>query len=257
MLEATGVRKRFGGLIALDDVALRIDEGEIVGLVGPNGSGKSTLLNVLTGFARPDAGDVLLRGTSIAGRPPWEISRLGVRRTFQLARQPARMSVIETMVAGRRLPAGESFLTALTRPRRVRHEAADAAQRARELLEELQLASHELGAAAQLSGGQQKLLSLGVALMGEPDLLLLDEPTAGVNPTLRRRLAGRLHAIRDAGTTLLIVEHDMQFIARMCDRVYVLDKGRVIACCRPHELSADERVVQAYLGTAAPDEVRA
>lgn len=256
MLAAEGVRKHFGGLAALDGVSLEIREGEIVALVGPNGSGKSTLLNVLSGFLEPDGGSVTYEGRPIHRLEPWDVSQLGLRRTFQLAAQPTRMSLLEVMLAGARLPEGSSAWRSVFRARRVRAEQRAAVERARGLLEELSLLPLQHHAAGMLSGGQQKLLSLGAALMGDPRMLLLDEPTAGVNPTLRRTLAERLRTIRARGTTLLIVEHDMNFVAELCDRVYVLDKGRVIAECAPSELAEDERVVEAYLGSVRPTAAR-
>jgi ABC-type branched-subunit amino acid transport system ATPase component len=252
MLTARDVRKSFGAVAALDGASVEIREGEVLGLVGPNGSGKSTFLNTLSGFLRPDSGEVTFRGERIERRHPWDISQLGLRRTFQLAAQPEKMTVLEVMLAGADMPLGSRAWTSILRPGRVRAEQRDAVDRARELLEELLLLPLEHHAAGRLSGGQQKLLSLGAALMASPRLLLLDEPTAGVNPTLRRTLVERLRSTRERGTTLAIVEHDMGFVGELCDRVYVLDKGAVITCCKPHELADDERVVAAYLGSARP-----
>jgi branched-chain amino acid transport system ATP-binding protein len=252
MLTADDVRKSFRGLKALDGATLELREGEILGLVGPNGSGKSTLLNTLSGFLAPDSGEVTFLGHRIDQRTPWHISRLGLRRTFQLASQPEKMSVLEVMLTGADMPLGASAWAGVVRPRRVAAEQRATVQRARELLDELLLAPLEHHAAGRLSGGQQKLLSLGAALMARPKVLLLDEPTAGVNPTLRRTLLERLRATRANGTALAIVEHDMGFVSELCDRVYVLDKGAVITCCKPHELADDPRVVEAYLGSARP-----
>jgi branched-chain amino acid transport system ATP-binding protein len=252
MLTASDVRKSFRGLAALDGATLELHEGEILGLVGPNGSGKSTLLNTLSGFLAPDSGEVTFLGQRIDRRRPWEISRLGLRRTFQLAAQPEKMTVLEVMLAGADMPLGAGAWAGILRPRRVAAEQREAVQRARELLDELLLLPLEHHAAGRLSGGQQKLLSLGAALMASPRVLLLDEPTAGVNPTLRRTLIDRLRETRVRGTTLVIVEHDMGFVGELCDRVYVLDKGAVITCCKPHELAEDARVVEAYLGSARP-----
>jgi ABC-type branched-subunit amino acid transport system ATPase component len=250
MLRAEDVHKHYAGLAALAGAGLSVEAGEIVGLIGPNGSGKSTLLNVLSGFLRPERGDVTFLDQRVAGRKPHEIARLGLRRTFQLAAQPLRMTALEVMLAGADLPLGATIRGSLLRPRGVASEQREAVDRARALLEELTLAPLQHHAAGMLSGGQQKLLSIGAALMTEPRMLLLDEPTAGVNATLRHSLLDRLHALREQGTTLLVVEHDMAFIGALCDRVYVLDKGAVVAVCAPAELVDHPRVVEAYLGSA-------
>jgi branched-chain amino acid transport system ATP-binding protein len=249
VLRAEGVSKHFSGITALDDVEMRLDAGETLGLVGPNGSGKSTLLNVLSGFIRPDRGRVTFRGERIDRRRPWAIAERGLERTFQLPAQPQRLTVLEVMLTGARLPRGETIWGSLLSPRRVRAEQAAAVERARGLLDELTLLELEHDAAGTLSGGQQKLLSLGVALMGDPEVLLLDEPTAGVHRSLRHVLVERLRSLHVAGTALVIVEHDIGFVTELCERVYVLDKGHVITSCLPTELASDPRVVEAYLGT--------
>jgi ABC-type branched-subunit amino acid transport system ATPase component len=249
MLAAEGIEKRFSGLTALAGVDMEVREGEIVGLVGPNGSGKSTLLAVLSGFTRPDAGAVTFEGRRIERLRPWDIAKLGVKRTFQLPAQPERMTVLETMLTGGDLALGATIRGSLFRSRRVAEEQAAAVERARELLEELTLLELQHEAAGSLSGGQQKLLSVGVALMRQPRVLLLDEPTAGVHPRLRRTVVERLRAVHASGTALVIVEHDMGFVRDLCQRVYVLDKGSVVTSCAPSELAGDPRVVQAYLGS--------
>src|SRR5215211_2601563 len=249
MLLAEGISKRFSGISALRGIDMEVSPGEIVGLVGPNGSGKSTLLNTFSGFIRPDAGTVRFHGERIERRRPWDIAKRGLQRTFQLPAQPQRMTTLEVMLTGANLPRGSTLTQSLLRPGRVRTEQAQAIERARELLDELTLLDLEHQAAGSLSGGQQKLLALGVALMREPDLLLLDEPTAGVNRSLRRALVARLRAVNEAGTALVIVEHDMGFVTELCRRVYVLDKGEVLTSCQPSELVSNPRVVEAYLGT--------
>jgi branched-chain amino acid transport system ATP-binding protein len=249
MLTAEGISKHFSGIVALRGVDMEISAGEIVGLVGPNGSGKSTLLNALSGFSRPDSGTVRFHGERIERRRPWDIAKLGLRRTFQLPAQPERMTVLEVMLTGADLPRGATLTASVFRPRRVRAEQAEAIERARGVLDELTLLELEHHAAGSLSGGQQKLLALGVALMSDPDLLLLDEPTAGVNRTLQRALVERLRSVNESGTALTIVEHDMGFVSELCRRVYVLDKGEVVTCCEPAELVSNPRVVEAYLGT--------
>lgn len=247
MLVTDQVSKQFGGMAVLNRVSISVEPGEIVGLVGPNGSGKTTLLNCLSGFLAPDEGTIRFGDIRLDRMPAWKISRLGVRRTFQLASQPLKMTVLEAMLCGAPLPVGASVL-GLLRTKRRKAEEREAIDRARELLDMLKLSHLMHQPAGQLSGGQQKLLSIGTALMDKPSVLLLDEPTAGVNPTLRLGLVERLKEVHKAGTSLLIIEHDMDFIARLCHRVYVLDRGEVIANCHPSELKDNARVVEAYLG---------
>ncbi|MFJ4286888.1 ABC transporter ATP-binding protein [Paenarthrobacter nicotinovorans] len=248
-LTARNISKRFGGNQVLNDVSLHLQPNEILGLVGPNGSGKTTLLNCLSGFITPEAGTVEVLGTVTTSLPAWRISALGMRRTFQLPGQPMKMTALEVMLAGAELPIGANPVRGLFQAGRRRAEEREAVTRAKSLLELLEISHVRDEVAGRLSGGQQKLLSLGVAMMTRPGILLLDEPTAGVNPTLRRKLVDQLLAIRGLGTALIIIEHDMQFIADLCDRVYVLDKGSVIAETTPQQLRDDPRVVEAYLGT--------
>jgi len=249
VLSSTAVTKSFGGNHVLRGVSIDVLETEIVGLVGPNGSGKTTMLNCLSGFLSPDSGSITTLGRDTTSLPAWRISSLGSRRTFQLPAQPMKMTAMEVMLAGADLPVGSSVIRGLLHPRQRRAEEREAINRASELLELLRIAHVRHEVAGRLSGGQQKLLSLGVALMTRPRILLLDEPTAGVNPTLRRELVDQLHLIRELGTTLMIIEHDMQFVADLCDRVYVLDKGEIIADTVPSRLRDNPRVVEAYLGT--------
>ncbi len=254
MFITNGLDKSFGLVQILRDINLAIEPGEIVGLVGPNGSGKTTLLNCLAGFLRPSAGTIEYDGRRIDKLPDWKVSRMGIRRTFQTASQPMKMTVLEAMLCGGNLPIGNAPVRGILRRKARAVEQSGAVGKARELLDFLSLAQLTEQPAGRLSGGQQKLLSLGVALMNDPKVLLLDEPTAGVNPTLRRTMSDRLKDINAAGTTLLVIEHDMGFIGRLCDRVYVLDKGDVIASCKPNQLKDNPRVVEAYLGAprAAP-----
>lgn len=249
VLASTNVTKSFGGNHVLRGVSVQLFDAEIVGLVGPNGSGKTTMLNCLSGFLAPDAGTVLALGVDTTSLPAWKISTLGMRRTFQLLDQPMKMTALDVMLAGARLPIGSSVIRGLAQPRRRRAEERQAINRASELFDLLGIGHVRDEVAGRLSGGQQKLLSLGVALMTRPSILLLDEPTAGVNPTLRRELVEQLHLVRDLGTSLMVIEHDMQFVADLCDRVYVLDKGEIIANTTSSKLRDNTRVVEAYLGS--------
>ena len=248
MLTVEGITKTFGGLRVLVDVGFAVEAGEIVGLLGPNGSGKSTLINILSGFMTASSGRCLFGATEIIGRPAHEISRLGLRRTFQLPRMPARMSCAELLLSSIDQPVGAGVLAPFTRRRAVRAEERAAKRRVFAMLERLELRGVADLPAAGVSGGQQKLLALGAALLGNARLLLLDEPTAGVNPTLRMKLVDALHEARRQGVTFLVVEHDMGFIGRLCDRCVVIDRGTVIASCRPQDLARNARVVEAYLG---------
>lgn len=257
MLVVEGITKHFAGVAALAGVSLEVQSGESIGLVGPNGSGKSTLLNVASGFERPDGGTVTLFEHNVTGRESWDIAKLGLVRTFQHANLPTRMSVMDLMLVGGTLARGATIRASLFNRKRVREEETGAADKAWAILERIKLdglASHPGG---KLSGGQQKLLSLGMALMGDPKILMLDEPTAGVNPTLRVQLAEHLRKLQAEGVTLLTVEHDMRFIADTCDRVYVLDRGRMITSCAPSELSDHPEVLEAYLGRSGSAAVAA
>lgn len=260
MLRAAEVSKRFKGLSALDRANIDVGQGEIVGLVGPNGSGKTTFLNVLSGFLRPDGGLIELNGRRVNRLPAWEIMRLGVARTFQGPQLPSRMTVMETMLCAARLPTGESILGAFLRRGTVLDEEQEALRRASVILERLGMPAVGDAPATSLSGGQQKLLGMGLVLMRQPTLLMLDEPTAGVNPSLRRSMVELLRGLRNEnGIAMLIVEHDMEFVQRLCDRVFVLDKGSVAAECKPSELAENPKVVEAYLGvketSVAPEPV--
>lgn len=254
MLSAVDVRKRFKGLSALADARIDVGEGEIVGLVGPNGSGKTTFLNCLSGFIRPDEGRIELRGKRIDRLPASTLARLGVGRTFQAPQLPSRMTVLETMLCAAHLPVGYSVFGSFLRPAKVREEEKRATARAMEVLEGVGLPNAPGAAATSLSGGQQKLLGLALMLMERPSLLMLDEPTAGVNPSLRRSIVDLLKGLRsEHGISMLLIEHDMEFVQNLCDRVFVLDKGSIVAECKPSELADDPRVVEAYLGKRRPD----
>lgn len=246
LLEVTGLAKAFGGNKVLQDVNFSIRPGEIVGLLGPNGSGKSTLLNTISGFERADAGTVVCRGAELQHLPAHRIVRLGLSRTFQLPQMPAKMSVMEVAMAAS--TAHHGFWETLVGTPAVRAAERQAAQKAAALLDELLLTRVRDLPAAALSGGQKKLLGIVCALMADPQILMLDEPTAGVHPNLRRDIVRALQRLNAMGITIIIVEHDMHFIAEVCNRCIVLDRGHIVASCAPCELSSNQRVLQAYLG---------
>jgi ABC-type branched-subunit amino acid transport system ATPase component len=248
LLEIEGVTKSFGGLRALDGATLGVAEGEIAGLIGPNGSGKTTLFNIVTGYARADAGDVRFRGRSISSARPDRIFALGIGRTFQLTRIFSRLSVLENMlVATQRHEAWA---------RSVFRAAGSPAERMRalELLDFVGIAKLANLPANNLSYGQRKLLELAYVLVADPDVILLDEPAGGVNPSLLHHIADRLRAVNASGKTLLIVEHDMEFVMGLCSRITVLDQGRALTTGTPEEVQRDPAVLDAYLGGAEDDD---
>jgi branched-chain amino acid transport system ATP-binding protein len=250
MLRVHGLTKRFGGVAALRDCSLNIRDGTITGLIGPNGAGKTTLFAVVAGLLTPDTGDVLFEGRRITGEAPHRLVHRGLVKTFQVPREFARLSVLENLLVSTLDHPGESFHEIWVRPAHVRQAEAAGVARARELLAFLTLDRLADEPAGTLSGGQKKLLEVGRALMTRPRLLLLDEPFAGVNPTLGRSLMRMLRDLRDGGVTLAIIEHNMEAIMALSDFVYVLAEGRVLVGGLPGEIRQDPRVLQAYLGTA-------
>jgi neutral amino acid transport system ATP-binding protein len=248
ILDAEQVRRSFGGVAAVDVDHLEVSGGRIVALIGPNGAGKTTLFNVLTGFEHADTGKWTFQGRQITGQPPYQIAREGMVRTFQLARALARMTVLDNMKLAAAKQRGERFFVALARPA-WRAQERQIESRAVELLEWLGLARHRDDYAGTLSGGERKLLELGRAVMAEPALLMLDEPTSGVNPALTQTLLDRIGSLREQGVTVLFVEHDMEVVTRISDGVVCMAQGRVIAEGTPAEVVADPTVVDAYLGT--------
>ena len=231
LLAVEGLRKTFGGIVAVNGVRFQVAPQEIVGIIGPNGSGKSTLFNLISGVLRPDAGRIIFRGQDITGWKPHQIARLGIGRTFQI---PA---VFTTMTAW------DNLLTAA-----VEADWAHAPQRAEQLLALLTLDAVRDVRADSLSGGQQKLLELGRVLMRNPTLILLDEVTAGVHPTLRTVMLDVVRELRRSGTTFLVIEHDMELVRTLCDRILVMDFGEVIASGTFAEIAAHPDVIEAYLG---------
>jgi len=229
------VVKRFGGLIALDHVSFEIEAGELVGLIGPNGSGKTTFLNVLSGFYRPEQGDVRFEGHSIVGREPSELAGDGVARSFQVTKIFRRISVIENLL----VPGLVDWSVAPDR----------ATQRATEVLEGLNLQHLAKERAASLSGGQAKLLEFGRIMMLNPKLVLLDEPFGGVHPTLKRVMHDTVRDWNKTGTSIILISHDMGSIFDLCRRIVALRNGRIIANGPPEAVRNDPAVIEAYLGT--------
>jgi ABC-type branched-subunit amino acid transport system ATPase component len=249
ILEVRDAVKSFDGLLAVAGASFDVERGSITALIGPNGAGKTTMFDLLSGFGRPDAGVIRFAGEAIAGLPPHRIARLGLVRTFQLTRVLAGMSVMDNMLLAARGQPGEHLLSLLAAPRRARAAEAMARQEAVALLDTFGLAAKAGDYAGALSGGQRKLLEIARALMTQPSLVLLDEPMAGVNPTLGRSILDHIEALRrERGTTFLFVEHDMDVVMERSDRVVVMAQGRVIATGTPAEIRANPAVVEAYLG---------
>ena len=242
LLEVRGVTKHFGGLAALAGVDITVEVGEIVGLIGPNGSGKTTLFHCVAGTLTPDGGDVRLRGQSLVGAAPHVVCARGVGRTFQLVRIFPQLSVLENVLAGQSR-RGEGILAAFA-------SASTPAVKGRALglLEFMGLADQAPLPASELSYGQQRLLELATVLMGEPEVILLDEPTAGVNPVLVDRLLARLREINRSGTTIVLIEHNMEAVMGLSSRMYALAMGRVIAEGAPAELQSNPAVLESYFG---------
>jgi branched-chain amino acid transport system ATP-binding protein len=252
LLGVEGVVKRFGGIHAVDDASFEVAEGSITALIGPNGAGKTTLFNVITGFHRGDGGSVRFAGDEVLGRPAYAIARRGMVRTFQITKALAAMPVIDNMMLAAPDQPGERFGNLILRPRAVRareREVRDEATRLLDVFDLGDLADHYAGT---LSGGQRKLLELARALMAQPKLLMLDEPMAGINPSLGRRLLEHMQALRrEQGMTFLFVEHDMEVVMNHSDTVVVMAEGSVISAGEPHQVRDDPAVVDAYLGGGA------
>ena len=248
LLEVRNVTRHFYGVHALNGVDLDVAEGGITGLIGPNGAGKTTLFNCLSGVVPPNTGTILFDGQDIAGWRADRITRAGLVRTFQIARGCPRLTVRENLLVYGAAQPGESILTALLRTRAMLAREAELQERAKLIAERLRLTAVLDNPAAALSGGQKKLLEIGRALMTEPKLILLDEPLAGVNPSLSRDIGERLKEIVAEGITILLIEHQMDMIARLCDHVIVMAEGRRLTEGSFDEIAADGAVQDAYMG---------
>ncbi|OZM76709.1 ABC transporter ATP-binding protein [Pseudonocardia sp. MH-G8] len=255
VLEATGVTMQFGGLTALNDVSFGLTEGEIIGLIGPNGAGKTTLFNCLTGLYSPTAGTVALRGRALP-QDPARVTEQGVARTFQNIRLFPSMTAEENVLVGRHVRMKQSPLSSLLHGPRFRRSEAEAAERTAELLAFVGLPRFADELARNLPYGDQRRLEIARALATDPAVLLLDEPTAGMNAQETEATRQLIFAIRDLGVSVVVIEHDTKFIFTLCDRVLVLVQGEVLVEGTPDEVRGDPRVVEAYLG-APPDEIEA
>ncbi len=249
IFEAIEIVKAFGGIKAVNGATMDVNQGSITALIGPNGAGKTTFFNLITGFYRPDRGRAVFDGHEVQGQPPYTIARLGMVRTFQITKALGAMPVIDNMMLAAPRQPGERLTNVVFRPFGWRAREREVHEEAMELLDVFNLARLADEYAGTLSGGQRKLLELARALMAQPRFLLLDEPMAGINPTLGKRLLDHMQRLRaEDGVTFLFIEHDMEVVMNHADRVIVMAEGRVIADGEPHEVRADKAVIDAYLG---------
>jgi len=249
MLSANGLSRRFGGIQAVSNMGLEVEAGSITGLIGPNGAGKSTLFNLLSGVIRPQTGKVLYKGQDVTRLAPFKRARLGMIRTFQLSREFGRLTVLENLMLSPQQQLGEKLFPLFARPGAVAQADADVYERALEVMDIAALTPLRDKYAADLSGGQKKLLELARTLMIECDLILLDEPGAGVNPALMGTLMEMIQRLNtDYGKTFLIVEHDMDLIGKLCDPVVVMTEGSFLSAGPFEQIREDPRVIEAYLG---------
>ncbi|MDQ0315385.1 ABC transporter ATP-binding protein [Amorphus orientalis] len=248
VLEATGLAKSFGGMRVVDGMSLALAPGEMAGLIGPNGAGKTTVFNLLAGSLKPDAGSIRLKERDVTADAPQRRLASGLGRTFQIPRPFSEMTVLENVLTAVQHQSGERVLSNVFRPFRVAKEERASVERAREILEFVSLTRLADEPARKLSGGQRKLLELARVLIADPAVLLLDEPAAGVNPALLDLICDRIIEINRTGVSILLIEHNMEMVERLCGRVVVMAAGQMLVEGTPAEIAANEEVVGVYLG---------
>jgi branched-chain amino acid transport system ATP-binding protein len=251
LVEAHELVRHFGGLRAIDGMSISLYRGEMVGLIGPNGAGKTTLFNLIAGSLKPASGEIRIAGVDVSSEGPDKRITRGVGRTFQIPRPFAEMTVLENVLTGGQRQAGESIVMNFLNPGRVGAEERAAVEKAHVLLDFVTLSQVADQPARVLSGGQRKLLELARILMADPDAILLDEPAAGVNPALLELIIDRVRELNARGKTILLIEHNMEMVARLCGRAVVMASGRQLAKGVPADIVRDPAVIRAYLGDAA------
>ena len=250
VLTIRGLTKPFDALVALDDVSLTVERGSITGLIGPNGAGKSTLFNTVVGDVKPDTGSIEFNGKPVQGLTPDNVFRHGLARTFQIPQPFPEMTVLDNLMLSAPSQLGEKFWAPWFRQRQIQQQESVHLQQAHDVLEFTTLDKVAHLAAANLSGGQQKLLELARVLMSKPDMIMLDEPAAGVNPSLTQLLIEKIHQLNRTGITFLIIEHNMDLVMHHCDRIVALANGRIIFDGTATDAQASEQLLDSYLGHA-------
>ena len=255
VLQIKNITKNFGGISALTDVTFHVNEGEIFGLIGPNGAGKTTMFNVITNMFAPTSGEVVFSGEKISGEKPYLITEKGICRTFQNIRLFSQMSVLDNVLVGGHCRSSSGVLKSVFRTKTQKKEEKQNYDYAQELLELVGLSAYADTIAENLAYGQQRRLEIARALASHPKLLLLDEPAAGMNETETDNLFELIKKVQKRGVTILLIEHDMPFVMKLCDRITVLNFGKKLAEGTPEEIQSNQEVIEAYLGSEEDDEI--
>lgn len=255
VLELKNITKNFGGISALTDVSFKINKGEIFGLIGPNGAGKTTMFNVITNMFLPTSGEINFLGEKISGIKPHKITDKGICRTFQNIRLFSQMTVLENVLVGGHCRSKSGVFSSVFRTKSQRNEEQSTHKVATDLLQLVGLSSYEDVIAENLAYGQQRRLEIARALASNPSLLLLDEPAAGMNETETENLFDLIKQVQQRGVTVLVIEHDMPFVMKLCDRIAVLNFGKKLAEGTPQEIQNNQEVIEAYLGSEEDDQI--